>query len=76
MGERHVATVVGSRRQHRRGGGGPGGDPVGLVGAVGDRRQRLLVQAIEPRHHRLWQRWVGDQPDEYVVSCGCDGGIH
>ena len=76
MGERHVATVVGSRRQHRRGGGGPDGDPVGLVGAVGNRRQRLFVQTIEPRHHGLRHRWVGDQSDEHVVGCGRDCCIH
>ena len=71
MGERDVATVVGSCRQHRRRGGGPNGNPVRLVGAVGNRRQRLFVQTIDPSHHGLRHRWIGAQSDEHVVGCGC-----
>jgi hypothetical protein len=74
--ERHIAAVIGSRRQHRRGGSGPNGDSVRLVRAVGNRGQRIFVQTIDPSHHGLRQRWVGAQSDEHVVGGGGDRGIN
>ncbi len=75
--ERHVPAVVRSLFEHCRGRGGPGRDPIGLVGAAGNVCERVDIERVESIADRLRQRRhePDSESDEHVVRGGRNRGL-